>query len=193
MMKEKSRITKVDYSLNSESSIADQKERPENDRHKDVNLPLSFNYTHQWIISHACSNCGNKVDIHELPIKNFQTINRLYTKYYSQEILNGISKLFPSTKVFKSGNSEHHFITNSDFQGNIVSDLFIPQKTFAHYVCTNCQSEYLCQYRQGYPIEPDRGNPKGRLGIMYIDEIVQFETKGDRSFLELLMSHKKSE
>lgn len=190
-MIEKSRITKVDYCLKGEPFIADIKDLQENGVHKDKSLPLNFNYNRHWIVSHSCNKCGSKIDIQEFPIRNFEPINKLYTKYYSKEILEAISKLFPTTKVFKSGNSDHLFLTNLDFEGNIVSDLFIPQKMFAYYSCSECQTEYLCLYRQGHPIEPDRGTPEGRLGIMYIDEIVEFETQSDGNFLDLLRSHKK--
>lgn len=191
MMNELSRITKIDYSLQGEPLISDIKNLQEKGDYIHQGLPLSFNYNGHWIVSHPCDNCNEKINIQELPTKNFEPINRLYTKHYSKEILDTIAKLFPTTKVFKSSNSNHFFLTNSEFKGNIVSDLFIPQKTFAYYSCPNCMHEYLCLYRQGYPIAPDRGTPEGRLGIIYIDEIVRFETQGDRNFLDLLKNHRK--
>ena len=193
MIKRVAEISKINYTLSGNPIIPDIQRQQENGEYFNRSLPMSFQYNGAWIVSHQCTLCNSLVNFQNLPNQNFQHINRLFSKFYKIEFLKALAHILPSTKVIKSSNSEYHFLTSAEFEGNIVSDLFIPQKTFAYYTCTECQSEYLCKIRQGYPIEAHRGNPVGKLGTIWIDEIIQIEMEDEKMrFSDALIKFRKT-
>ena len=186
-------VLEVDYTLSDIPNIPNINERQVNGEYLNCSLPASFRYSGAWSISHLCTTCGSKVSFQNLPKQTYLHANRLFSKFYKKELLEALANIFPTTKVIKSSNSDYYFLTNAEFEGNIVSDIFIPQKTFAYYSCPECNSEYLCRFRHGHPIEAHRGNPAGKLGTIWIDEIIQIKSKNERmQFSDVLKKYRKT-
>lgn len=53
-----------------------------------------------------------------------------------------------------------------------------------YYQCSHCLSNYLLNMIIEYPRYPERGNTEGMIGLVILNEIISFETEGDKSFLE---------
>ncbi|MDF1697161.1 MAG: hypothetical protein P1U56_15065 [Saprospiraceae bacterium] len=186
-------VSTINYSLSGNPIIPSIREQQQNGEYLDCMIPTSFQYNGVWSISHLCTSCENTITFQDLPKQNYKHINRLFSKFYAKEFLEAIANIFPGTKVIKSNNSDYHFLTNVKFEGNIVSDLFIPQKAFAYYSCSECQAEYLCQIRHGYPMEANRGNTAGKLGTIYIDDIGQVHMEDDKmKFSDVLEKYRKA-
>ena len=192
MINRASEISKINYNLSGNPIVPGIREEQADGEYSECSLPVSFQYNGTWSISHLCAECDSMVSIHDLPKQNYQHINRLFSKFYKKEFLEALTNIFPNTKVIKSSNSDYHFLTSAEFEGNIVSDLFIPQKTFAYYTCPKCQAEYLCQFRHGYPMEPNRGNSAGKLGTIWVDDIAQIKMDIEKMrFSDALKKYRK--
>ena len=108
-------------------------------------------------------------EVSRYPVYDFNRSERICEKYYSRTIIEELSKLFSNVQVhtvhgqlylgFNEG-FNHHFPVSSSLM-------------ISHYKCQNCGSSYLVNMQLNSPILPDKGIMEGKLGSVYLHEIVR--------------------
>jgi len=192
MIKRISQILEIDYSLKEGPHSTQIKEGQENGFHHGLALPFSFKYKGVWCISHQCRKCLEVIYFREYPKRNFTSLDRISSKRYKIEVLLNISKLFSGLKLIDSKPYGFVYITNDGFNGINVNALEIPIKKFICYSCPQCRLEYLCLFRQGHPMLPDRGSINGALGEIFIDEIISVHLENGETVEHFLNNNKQA-
>lgn len=182
-------IDEIDYSLYGEHIIKNISEVTLGNFNKN-NIPLKFQYNSNWSVKHTCSCCKKVISFGEgnssVHVKYFKT-KYLCSKYYTEDFLKFFPDLFKDSSL-KYFEDEIYVICNGVFQENypVTSSLLV-----MYYECLECNSTYLCRINQVYPIEPERNNPYGSPGIIVIDEIIQIEVVGGKTFSDLQNFHRQ--
>ena len=191
------KIYEVNLNLYGTPILKGIQDKQKNGNIDNIAIPFEFEYNGSWKITHMCSSCqseitfGDRFDNLYVTRENYNVSKTLFSRYYNVSFLDSIAKVFSDLKLFKPNSSEYHFITPKDFNDPNVIDLFIPTKSIIYYNCFNCNAEYLCLFRQGFPMEPEPNNPRGRLGTIFIDEIINIKVKEGDSFLKLTETHRR--
>ncbi|MCS3797832.1 hypothetical protein [Niastella sp. OAS944] len=162
-------------------------ELPYNSKNK---VPFEVEFNSSWKISHECKNCFRNVSFGE----DYETHAAAYTKFnnmdsrnYKTEFLNNIVQLFKNLEL-RAVNSVY-YINSLNFE--YVSDLQrMTSLSPILYHCPHCKTEYLARFGIGVPQAPEKGNPMGYTGNIFVDEIIQIETANDKGFAGLLEENK---
>lgn len=158
-------------------------------------IPLSFNYNCSWKVEHSCTHCQQNVSfgLHydstksNHPQLSYNKIAYLCSKYFTNSFLEEFPLLFNSTSV-KEFQGDFFVISNDIFREEYpVTSSIEP----IYYACLNCDTEYLCRFRQGFLIEPDPQYTSGMLGKIFIDEIIQVVTNDNKKVADLVKAHLK--
>ena len=118
---------------------------------------------------------------------NFQQTEYLCSKYYDISFLNFVSNLFVKTKIIS--NEKGDFIIFENFYEEDFPITSSIQPIF--YPCKECNSEFLCLLRIGFPYPPDKGCNQGLIGTIFIDEIIQIKIDDGERFINLLEKYRK--
>ncbi|BDD12048.1 hypothetical protein FUAX_44800 (plasmid) [Fulvitalea axinellae] len=182
MIIKKYEVKEADYLLEGLPLVSGIRDKQANGVHKRKHLPFSFLYNGSWRVSHLCSGCGKRTGFGADPSADYLLIDKLFTRFHSEAFLNVFADVFGNAKLFRPKDSEYTFLTRSTFNDPEAIDLYVPQMTFLHYNCHHCQADFICQFRQGYPIEPDKANPAGKLGMMAVDRILNVKVESPEGF-----------
>lgn len=153
-------------------------------------IPFQVDFNSSWKISHECNYCYQTVSFGE----DYETFATGYTAFkkmdsgnYNTNFLSKIVQLFKNLKL--GAVDGVYYINSTTFE--YVSDL---QRTTSLspilYHCPHCKTEYLARFGIGYPWPPEKTNPSGYIGIIFVDEIIQIETANAKSFVRLLEENK---
>ncbi|NJO89062.1 MAG: hypothetical protein HC831_08970 [Chloroflexia bacterium] len=170
-------------------------DKQENGTKDNLTIPFEFKYNGSWKIDYRCSSCNSKVEFgdvfdgNHVKRENYTPLKYLCSKYYSNKFLEIFPKIFSDTEIVVV-NDNYYVISNSVFEKDFPVTSSIEPLFFQ---CNKCLSEYLCRFRQGFPIEPDPSNPKGTLGVIFIDEIINIKVKEGDSFFKLTETHRKND
>lgn len=160
-----------------------------------ANIPLSFNYNSSWNVEHICTNCKQNVSfgLHYDSTKSknaqlsYKKIEYLCSKYFTNIFLEEFPLLFEATSI-KEFQGDFFVISNDIFRQEYpVTSSIEP----IYYTCLNCDTEYLCRFRQGFPIDPDPQYPLGMLGKVFIDEIIQIKIHDNKKIIDVVLENSK--
>lgn len=184
-------IPLINYKLIGEPLTMNIWEKQINGNSLNKELPLEIRYNGSWCASFECTQCSYLVEFGENRYANFASTGLIFTKKYSETFLDIIQPLFLDIKKYKSSLSPFTFLIDSSFSIKNADILSIPILTLINFRCQKCDTEYLSKFRQGYPSEPSSANPKGMIGKIFIDEIIQIEINSNKTFIEVMEDLKK--
>lgn len=192
MIATKEKVNTVTVHVYGEPIIKDIKPPVEKTVRSNLSVPTELQYNGSWKVEHQCLNCKEKIAFGEefdgwkKWERSYYELEPLYTKNYNTKILKEVSGVFNGTHVITSRKNNTSFVVPRNFEDADAETIFIPKLTVLYYYCKACGAEYLCRFRQGFPVEPDRGNPRGYPGTIYIDDIVWIQPDNGKSFLDLI-------
>ena len=193
MIELKDKISSVSLNLFGNSILNGIQAKQENGILDDVRIPFEFKYNGSWKIAYNCSSCGEKVELGavfsdgKVKRDNYILIKYLCSKYYRNQFLEIFPELFSNVDILVIEKNYYVIIS-----GLFDKDFPITSSIEPVYCkCRSCKSEYLCRFRQGFPVEPEPSTPEGRLGTIFIDEIINIKVKEGDDFLNLINTYKK--
>jgi hypothetical protein len=186
MIKKTDQIHLINYGLSGKPFNDFIVEKQENGYWDYQVLPITFKYNSHWDVDFKCKKCSADVHIIENSTASFSAFSRIF----SEKFIYLLNSLFQKTKVYGTNKSPYKFLTLDTFNEVDIDIFFIPTLTFIHFSCQNCNDEYLCRFRRGYPCEPDKGCPEGIIGQVCIDEIIEIKIDGEKRFVDILEDNK---
>lgn len=187
------KIYEVNLNLYGTPILKGIQDKQENGNRNNISIPFEFEYNGSWEIDYKCSICGENVEFGDefdgthVKRKNYTLLKYLCSKYYSNQFLVIFPKLLSNTDIIVI-NDNYYVVSNGLFETDYPITSSIKPIFFQ---CKKCNTEYLCRFRQGFPMEPEPSNPAGRLGKIFIDEIINIKAEENSSFLNLIETHRK--
>ena len=157
-------------------------------------IPFTFLYNCSWKIEHECCSCMQPISfgLHynssesQWPKVSYQQLKYLCSKYYKDDFLKLFPLLFSSTEL-REWKGKLFVISDNIFDSDFPVTSSIEPIV---YNCPACKADYVARIRIGPPLEPERDMPQGRVGKIFIDEIVQVKVDEDKHLLELAEENK---
>ncbi|HAS42200.1 MAG TPA: hypothetical protein DCS93_17115 [Microscillaceae bacterium] len=191
MIEKVSNITSVNYELFGPLLLNNISEKQPQDLFQGA-VPLQFNYNSNWAVMHSCASCkrwtgfgwvtGHSKPTY--PISYHTQMGYVCTKYYAHTLLDIMLQLLDHTRKETQGTLESIVFRdfyNKDFP---ITSSIEP----IYYECSHCTTEYLGLFRNGHPMSPEKDLINGRIGTIFLDQIVQI--KGNIKFAHLVAKHR---
>ena len=138
-------------------------------------IPFGFKFNCDWRIRFKCLGGVHTVSFaetgespKELPLR----LKPLTTAYYSKGLLSLLANAVPGVELVWNDDLEESLLTEASFTEKNGSILNIPIVSLMYVQCEVCGAEYVCWYRYGAGLEPERNLKEGKLSEMKIERLV---------------------
>lgn len=134
-----------------------------------ADVPCQFEYEVFWRFTFECLECKNTIDLNNKNNITDLRIKNLNSLYYSIDVLKQVTEIFNKYEIVKVEGvyylNDKYFDYQYDMQRISGNSIF-------RCKCSRCHTRFLMDINIGFPEEPERDNPKGSLGQVYINDII---------------------